>query len=95
MFHDHDVTLATNPLGATTLWPGIPYTYSELTGFTERAFKKRLDGLEMRETGNVYQYKSKQALATLYSANDYKAAMAIFKDSVNEALDELASGNIK
>ena len=31
----------------------------------------------------------------LLAANDYKAAMAIFKDSVNEALDELASGNIK
>ena len=142
-------------------WYSIKF-YSELTGFTERTVKKRLDGLEMRKTGNAYQYESKQALAALYSANeerldaqrenallararrkktdiereilegsvvkvdevidlwatsinnaktkllampnrithqllaanDYKAALALFKDSVNEALHELASGNI-
>ena len=143
-------------------WHSIHF-YSELTGFTERTVKKRLDGLEMKKTGNAYQYESKQALAALYSANDerldaqrenallararrkktdierellegslvkvdevidlwaksinnaktkllampnrithqllaandHKTALAIFKDSVNEALQELASGNIE
>ena len=143
-------------------WHSIHF-YSELTGFTERTVKKRLDGLEMRKTGNAYQYESKQALAALYSANDerldaqkenallararrkktdierellegslvkvdevtdlwaksinnaktkllsmpsrithqllaagdHKTALAIFKDSVNQALNELASGNVK
>ena len=142
-------------------WHSIHF-YSELTGFTERTVKKRLDGLEMRKTGNAYQYESKQALAALYSANDerldaqrenallararrkktdierellegslvkvdevtdlwaksinnaktrllampnrithqllaagdHKTALAIFKGSVNEALNELASENI-
>ena len=142
-------------------WNSIKF-YSELTGFTERTVKKRLDGLEMRKTGNAYQYESKQALAALYSANeerldaqrenallararrkktdiereilegsvvkveevidlwaksinnaktkllampnrithqilaagDHKTALGIFKDSVYEALDELASGSI-
>ena len=31
----------------------------------------------------------------LLAANDHKTALAIFKDSVNEALQELASGNIE
>ena len=142
-------------------WNSIKF-YSELTGFTERTVKKRLSDLEMRKTGNAYEYESKQALAALYSANeerldaqrenallararrkktdiereilegsvvkvdevidlwaksinnaktkllampnrithqllaagDHKTALTIFKDSVNEALHELASGNI-
>ena len=31
----------------------------------------------------------------LLAAGDHKTALTIFKDSVNEALEELASGNIK